>query len=502
MKPLPAPGASPNDGAAAGKRCGEILAGKYRIVRLIGEGGMGQVYEAEHATVGRRFAVKFLRPHLASNEEALARFRREARAAGALDSEHIATVTDFDVAADGSPFLVMEYLEGRSLGQLLAEEGPLPVPRAAGALLQVCRGLEVAHAAGILHRDLKPDNLFVVRRADGSERVKILDFGIAKLMYSAEPLPIQTGGAIGTPFYMAPEQARGDKAVDERIDVYALGVILYELLSGEKPHPGDCGNAVLAHVLTKSAVPLDTVRSGLPPPLVELVHRALAFEPRDRPPTVKALGRELENFVAPEIRRVNAQFELRSFATAQTSESNAGPRQAQVSPTAPTLPTPDSHSLPLRGAKAGVSGRRLLFVPAALLASGLALSLFRLLPLPSTDPGAAARDPLPAPGSGVPAAPRAIEPEVVNPSASRSNAANSSTVNPAAAPSSAPAPDRPGVVGRPRGRPTLGPRSGNATPGASSASSALPAQPAVSSGITGTAGPPRRGRFDAQNPYD
>ena len=193
MKTVRTPGASPNEDGAAGGRAGELLAGKYRIVRLIGEGGMGQVYEAEHATVGRRFAVKFLRPHLATNEEALARFRREARAAGALDSEHIATVTDFDVAADGSPFLVMEYLEGRSLGQLLAEEGPLPVPRAAGALLQVCRGLETAHAAGILHRDLKPDNLFVVRRADGSERVKILDFGIAKLMSAAE-LPADSHG--------------------------------------------------------------------------------------------------------------------------------------------------------------------------------------------------------------------------------------------------------------------------------------------------------------------
>jgi serine/threonine-protein kinase len=502
MKPFPARGASPNEGAAAGGRSGEILAGKYRILRLIGEGGMGQVYEAEHVTVGRRFAVKFLRPHLASNEEALARFRREARAAGALDSEQIATVFDFDMAADGSPFLVMEYLEGRSLGQLLAEEGPLPVPRAASALLQVCRGLEVAHAAGILHRDLKPDNLFVVRRADGSERVKILDFGIAKLMYSAEPLPIQTGGAIGTPFYMAPEQARGDKAVDERIDVYALGVILYELLSGEKPHPGDCGNAVLAHVLTKSAVRLDTVRSGLPPSLVELVHRALAFEPSDRPPTVKALGRELEDFVAPEIRRVNAQFELRSFATSEASESNLGPRRAPVSPTAPTLPTPDSHSLPLRGARAGGSGRRWLLVPAALLASGIALALFRMLPPASTDSAAAARDPLPASGTALPAAPRAAGPELVTPSAFSSNAPNPSAVNPATVATPAPAKDRPGVVGRPRGRPTVGPPSGSAPSRASSASSTPAAGPAVSGGISGSAGPPRRGRFDAQNPYD
>ena len=193
--------------------------------------------------------------------------------------------------------------------------------------------------------------------------------------------------------------------------MYALGVILYELLSGEQPHPGDCGNAVLAHVLTKSAVPLDTVRSGLPSRLVELVHRALAFEPRYRPPTVRALARELEDFVAPEVRRVHAQFELRSFATPETSESGAAPRRAPVSPTAPTLPTPDSHSLPLRGAPAPASGRRWLLVPAALLASGLALALFRMLPPPSTDSGTAAREPLPP-------APSAVDhPNVVSPNA-------------------------------------------------------------------------------------
>ncbi|MDQ2647325.1 MAG: serine/threonine protein kinase, partial [Myxococcota bacterium] len=277
------PSQTAND--VAPERLGEVLAGKYRIVRLLGEGGMGRVYEAEHTSVGRRFAVKLLRPHLAANEQALARFRREARAAGALENEHIAAVLDFDTAPDGTPFLVMEYLEGRSLGQLLADEGPLPASRAANALLQVCRGLEAAHAAGILHRDLKPDNLFVTRRADGSELLKILDFGIAKLLNEGgRDAPIQTGAAIGTPYYMAPEQVRGDVPLDERVDLYALGVILYELLSGQKPHPGDSGNTVLAHVLTQSPVRLEKLRPGLPPGVAELVHRALAFDPRDRPP--------------------------------------------------------------------------------------------------------------------------------------------------------------------------------------------------------------------------
>jgi serine/threonine protein kinase len=493
------PGASPNDDAAGAGRVGEVLAGKYRIVRLIGEGGMGQVYEAEHATVGRRFAVKFLRPHLVSNEEALARFRREARAAGALESEHIAAVTDFDIAADGAPFLVMEYLEGRSLGQLLAEEGPLPVPRAAGALLQVCRGLEAAHAAGILHRDLKPDNLFVVRRADGSERVKVVDFGIAKLMHAADSPPIQTGAAIGTPFYMAPEQARGDKGLDERVDVYALGVILYELLSGEKPHPGDCANAVLAHVLTKSAVRLDTLRSGLPARLVELVHRALAFEPRDRPVSVRALGRELEEFIAPEVRRGNAQLELRSFASAETafSEPDIGARRrAPVSATAATLPTPDLHSLSKPGPPADTKGRRWALGLVVLVTSGVIVALFRMLAISSTQSAATASQPLPAVAarSGAPTA------SVVRPNAASSNAASpvASTI-PTASTASTVTAERPALVGRPPGRPTLGSRTGGAP---SSTGSTGAARATVSSEITGNASPPRRGRFDADNPYD
>jgi serine/threonine protein kinase len=490
-------GANPNDAGARTGRVGEVLAGKYRIVRLIGEGGMGQVYEAEHATVGRRFAVKFLRPHLASSEEALARFRREARAAGALDSEHIASVTDFDVAADGAPFLVMEYLEGRSLGQLLADEGPLPVPRAAGALLQVCRGLEAAHVAGILHRDLKPDNLFVVRRADGSERVKILDFGIAKLMHDAEPLPIQTGAAIGTPFYMAPEQARGDKALDERVDVYALGVILYELLSGEKPHPGDCANAVLAHVLTKSAVRLDTLRSGLPARLVDLVHSALAFEPRERPTSVRQLARELEEFIAPEVRQRNGQLELRSVAAAETasSESDVGGRRALVSATAPTLPTPDLHSLSKPGAAADIQGRRWALALAVLVTSGVVVALFRMLAISSTDPGVTAPEPLPAVGARLGAA----TPDAVSPSAGSSNPASSNAANPTASTAPAVTAERPAFVGRPPGRPTLGSQTGAAP---SSVGSVGAARAAVSSESSGNATPPRRGRFDAENPYD
>ena len=144
------------DTAPAESRLGQLISEKYRIERLLGRGGMGEVYEARHVVVGRRFAIKFLHAHLARGSDSVSRFLREAQAAGALDSEHIAAVLDFDTAADGSPFLVMEYLAGESLASVLMREGPLPVPRALGILLQVCRGLDTAHRAGIVHRDLKP----------------------------------------------------------------------------------------------------------------------------------------------------------------------------------------------------------------------------------------------------------------------------------------------------------------------------------------------------------
>lgn len=291
-------------------RSGEVLQQKYRLLRRIGEGGMGTVYEAQHVVLGRRFAVKFLQSDLSQNESALARFRREAEAAGSLENEHIAAVVDFDRASDGSPYLVMEYLVGESLGRLLQREGPLPPVRAVGALLQVCRGLEIAHAAGIIHRDLKPDNLFLVRRTDGSDLIKILDFGVAKLQRDGDGATTRTGATLGTPFYMAPEQARGERQVDQRLDIYALGVILYELLSGQKPHPGDNYNAILAHILNQEPRSLAALCPHLPPKLVAIVHRAMAFDPGDRPPSVAALGRELAAFGGRGLGAVGSQLEL------------------------------------------------------------------------------------------------------------------------------------------------------------------------------------------------
>jgi len=276
-------------------RAGSTLGGKYRVARLLGQGGMGSVYQAQHLLLHRRFAVKFLRDDLTGRRDALTRFRREAEAAGALEHENVAAVIDFGVADDGAPFIVMEYLDGIDFGVLLANEGPLASERAADLVRQAAAGAEAAHAAGIVHRDLKPQNLFLCRRSDGTDLVKVLDFGIAKLA-SAEAIVTQTGTLLGSPAYMAPEQARGEASLDARADVHALGVILYELLSGTTPHPGQSHHAVIHHIATEPPLPLEREGLELPSGLSELVRRALAPNASDRPATAAAFSDELRPF--------------------------------------------------------------------------------------------------------------------------------------------------------------------------------------------------------------
>jgi eukaryotic-like serine/threonine-protein kinase len=279
------------------RRIGETVGGKYRVVRFLAAGGMGVVYEAQHTVVRRRFAVKFLRPELAAKRESLARFQREAQAAGALESEHVAAAVDFGVTSDGAPFIVMEYLVGESLEALLEREGPLPFSRATDLVRQACRGIQAAHAAGVVHRDLKPQNLFLSRREDGTDLLKVLDFGVAKLeAVDRSDAATLTGTVLGTPAYMSPEQARGERTIDHRADVYALGAILYELVSGRKPHPGDSHNAILHHIATQPAVPLDFVDPPLPEAFVAAVARALASDPGARFASAELLAEATATF--------------------------------------------------------------------------------------------------------------------------------------------------------------------------------------------------------------
>jgi len=320
-------------------RLGELVGGRYRVIRLLASGGMGAVYEALHEVVGRRFAIKFLRAELTARRDMLERFRNEARAAGALESENVAAAVDFGVAADGAPYIVMEYLVGESLASLLEREGRLPLPRAADLVAQACRGVHAAHMAGIVHRDLKPHNLYVCRRVDETDLVKVLDFGVAKLR-DVEQLEAATGtgSVLGTPAYMSPEQARGEKIVDERSDVYALGAILYELVAGRVPHPGDSPNASLHHIATQDPVPLTCVQRGLPPGFVAIVQRCLSPLPDARLPSAEALGSALEQFALRSIWRARVPDAEESLSAGSASSTSSGEERLRFSEAAFAAP--------------------------------------------------------------------------------------------------------------------------------------------------------------------
>lgn len=275
-------------------RIGQTVLGRYEVLRRIAEGGMGTVYEARHTELGRRFAIKFVRDELAADRKLLARFEQEARTAGMLESDRIGAIVDLGRTPEGRPCLVMEYLDGENLEELLEAEGPLPIARAVEIVRQVCAGLSVAHARGIIHRDLKPRNLIVCRSSEGRDSTKIVDFGIAKAHQTDRAaVDTTTGATLGTPYYMPPEQARGEK-IDARADVYATGVILYELLTGARPHPGRSYNAIIYHILSKSPEPVRSLRPDVSERLADVVHRAIAADLDQRFQSADELRRALE----------------------------------------------------------------------------------------------------------------------------------------------------------------------------------------------------------------
>jgi serine/threonine protein kinase len=280
----------------SGPGAGDVFADKYELVRRLGGGGMGVVFEARHKLIGRRFAIKVLYPDLARSKKAQARFRREAEAAGRIESEHVVAVVDFGVER-GLPFLVMELLHGADLREMLQQETTLDPGRATHLVHQACLGVAAGHALGVIHRDLKPENLFVTRRSDGSERVLVLDFGVAHLEQpEGTQLTSQSGAMIGTLSYMAPEQVRGEP-IDRRADTYALGAILYELLGGQAAHPGRQPHAVAYHVLHEAPVRIAELVPALPAELVALVERAMAKDPEQRFQHAEELAAALGPFI-------------------------------------------------------------------------------------------------------------------------------------------------------------------------------------------------------------
>jgi serine/threonine-protein kinase len=274
---------------------GVIVDGRYRVIELIGEGGMGKVYLAEHVEIGKRVALKVLHPSYSRMPDLVERFRREARAASKIGHPNIVDVTDSGTTHDGSVYFVMEYLEGVELGSIIEREGALDVARALKIATQICRALAAAHAQGIVHRDLKPENVFLIARDGAADVVKVLDFGIAKTTEAEaarERRLTSPGMAMGTPEYMSPEQAAG-RAADARCDVYALGAIMYEMTTGIPPYSGDNFMEILTKKATQDPPPPFNVRKDLSQTVSDLVMAAMARNPEDRPQTMEKLEYEL-----------------------------------------------------------------------------------------------------------------------------------------------------------------------------------------------------------------
>ena len=279
---------------------GEVLADKYRVDGVLGIGGMGVVVAATHLALGHKVAIKFLLPGAVQTPATLERFAREARAAARLRSDHAARVLDVGTLANGSPYMVMEYLEGSDLGAVVQERGALRIEDANEFVLQACDAVAEAHALGIVHRDLKPRNLFLTRKTSGAPYVKVLDFGISKLttITGQDHSLTKTSDVMGSPNYMAPEQIRSSRDVDERTDVWALGVILYELITGRVPFLADTVPQLCALVLEMQPTPLEELRPETPPELRHVIARCLQKDPGARFGSVTELASALAALVA------------------------------------------------------------------------------------------------------------------------------------------------------------------------------------------------------------
>jgi serine/threonine protein kinase len=270
---------------------GQVIAGIYRIERLIGEGGMGTVLASTHLPTGRRVALKVLQPDSAGEEGAIARFWREVRAMGRLTHPNVVRIFDVGTLADDTPYMAMELLAGETLAARMKTLGPMPVGLARDLLLQACDAVAAAHAIGVVHRDLKPENMFLTRGEDGAEVLKVLDFGISKTMRATvaddQQKLTKTTDVFGSPSYMSPEQLKASRDVDGRTDVWSLGVILHEMLSGTAPFDGRTVAEIFGAILYKQPDPLSRVRPDVPPELERAVLRALE---KDRDKRIATVG--------------------------------------------------------------------------------------------------------------------------------------------------------------------------------------------------------------------
>ena len=269
--------------------------GNYRVIKKLGSGAMGAVYLAEHPTIGKKVALKVIHSDLAENEEMLSRFFNEARAVTQIGHSNIVEVIDFGQSPDGDNFIVMELLEGRSLGDVLKERPILPLAEAIHIATQIADGLEASHQRGIIHRDLKPDNVYLITRYNDPNYVKILDFGLAKLTQGGGAMSHKTraGSVLGTPHYMAPEQAEGKPDIDHRVDVYALGCIMFQMLCGRVPFPGEGFGEVLVKHLREPPQQPTQINPDIPKPIEKIILHALAKRKEFRVQSMKEMGRAM-----------------------------------------------------------------------------------------------------------------------------------------------------------------------------------------------------------------
>jgi eukaryotic-like serine/threonine-protein kinase len=371
----------PDDVAKTGVQIGDTLVGKYRVEAVIGTGGMGVVVRATHLLLKDKVAVKYLRWPGMADDETIARFLREAQAAARIKSPHVARVVDVGTLDNGSPYLVMELLDGSDLGGIVEKDGPLPIEFAVTLMLQTCEALASAHASGVIHRDIKPSNLFLTRGPAGEPVVKVLDFGISKvtnLSASSGDLTL-TQRSMGSPLYMSPEQMRSARNVDVRTDIWSLGVVFYELVTGVAPFVAETIPELYALVLDEDSRPSPLGQHGkdLPPGLDDIVQRCLCKGAQGRYPNVAALAAALAPFggtgadaSAERTRRILEAAGLPTVSSAPTppSESSRASSRAEVQAT-PVRASSTATSFGQTGSTThGARGRMM-----ALVGSGLAL---------------------------------------------------------------------------------------------------------------------------------
>jgi serine/threonine-protein kinase len=340
---------------------GRMVTANVRLVRLLRRGGMGQVWCAEHLSLGTEVAVKFMSPHYLESEDLVTRFTREATTAAQIKSPHVVQILDHGVLPEGLPFIVMELLAGEDLARRLKRRGPLPLAEIAAIVLQVGKALSKAHQAGVLHRDIKPDNIFV-HDDDGELFVKVLDFGVAKLLESSSTMT-STGSTVGTPFYMSPEQLLSAKHVDFQCDLWSLAVVAYRAVTGQLPFHGDTLGALALKVHEGKFRPASALRSDAPPALDAWFSRALDRNPAARFGSLKDFVQSLSLAVADP----NAgATELPSFPTYVPGASLGSSDPLTAAPSAPSSPTAPSRAEPAASRAMQIS---------AVVASGIALVL-------------------------------------------------------------------------------------------------------------------------------